>query len=85
VDIKEGMLIFKLGFSHLKEVALPSYIQASTQSVQGSIELTLKCHDKCLLGDYTHKLCLLRAPNGYSDKGIRDSSKPLHIKEVKKK
>jgi large subunit ribosomal protein L6 len=85
VDIKDKTLVFKLGFSHPKEMAIPEYIEASVQSVQGSIELTLKCYDKCMLGDYSHILCLLRAPNGYSEKGIRDSEKPLHIKEVKKK
>lgn len=85
VDVKGKTLAFKLGFSHTKEVEVPMAIEASAQTVQGSIELTLKCHDKCLLGDYAHKLCQLRAPNGYSEKGIRDIDKPLNIKEVKKK
>jgi len=85
VDIKDKTLLFKLGFSHQKEVAVPQDIEVSTQNVQGSIELTLKCYDKCMLGDYAHKLCQLRAPNGYSEKGIRDVAKPLTIKEVKKK
>jgi len=85
VDVKDKTLLFKLGFSHQKEVQVPKDIEASAQTVQGSIELTLKCYDKCMLGDYAYKLCLLRAPNGYSEKGIRDIDKPLHIKEVKKK
>lgn len=85
VDIKDNILIFKLGFSHSKEMVVPKDIEVSTKSVQGSTELTLSCYDKCLLGDYCHILCQLRAPNGYSEKGIRDMDKPLTIKEVKKK
>jgi large subunit ribosomal protein L6 len=85
VDIKDKTLVFKLGFSHQKEMTIPDYIEATTQAVQGSTELILKSYDKCLLGDYAHKVCLLRKPNGYSEKGIRDIEKPLHIKEVKKK
>ena len=49
VDVKDKLLTFKLGFSHQKEVMVPKDIEASAQTVQGSIELTLKCHDKCTL------------------------------------
>lgn len=85
VDIKDKLLVFKLGHSHNKEVILPDYIKASTQNVDGCIHLVLQCYDKCLLGDFAFQLSKLRPLNGYSEKGIRDIEKPLHIKEVKKK
>jgi large subunit ribosomal protein L6 len=85
VDVKGDTLLFKLGFSHEKTMTIPKEIEVIAKTVQGSTELTLNCYDKCLLGDYCHILCQLRAPNGYSEKGIRDIDKPLTIKEVKKK
>ena len=85
VEQKGDTLLFKLGFSHSKEIKIPEGVTVIMKNVQSSTELTLKSHDKCLLGDYAYSVCALRKPNGYSDKGIRDLDKILIVKEVKKK
>jgi large subunit ribosomal protein L6 len=85
VEQKGEILVFKLGFSHSKEIKIPEGITVEMKTLQSATELILKSHDKCLLGDYAYSVCALRKPNGYSDKGIRDLEKVLIVKEVKKK
>ena len=69
---KGNQLELTLGFSHPVLYILPPEISVETETKRGeSPKITLKSHDKQLLGQVTAKIRKLRPPEPYKGKGIR--------------
>ncbi len=73
VEVKGQLLEMSLGYSHDVHFLLPDEVKATADAVkkgQAPI-LTLKSHDKQLLGTVVAKLRSLRKPEPYKGKGIK--------------
>ena len=71
-ELKQNVLDLMLGFSHHIFFVLPQEVQAEVESKKGSNPIiTLKSHDKQLLGQIGAKIRSLRKPEPYKGKGIR--------------
>ena len=69
---KGNQLELTLGFSHPVLYVLPPEISVETETKRGeNPKITLKSHDKQLLGQVTAKIRGLRPPEPYKGKGIR--------------
>lgn len=69
---KGQQLELSLGFSHNVIFLLPDEIKVETQSERGKNPIvTLKSHDKQLIGQVCAKIRSLRKPEPYKGKGIR--------------
>ena len=69
---KGQQLDLSLGFSHNVSFLLPAEIKVETQSERGKNPIvTLKSHDKQLIGQVCAKIRSLRKPEPYKGKGIK--------------
>ena len=83
VQQKENNLTFFLGFSHKKEYVVPSGV--SIEIDKSGQNITLKSHDKLILGDVSSAIRSLRPPENYKGKGIRYENEVVLIKPGKAK
>ena len=71
-EAKGQMLEMSLGYSHDILMQLPNEVKIATrQEKRGNPIITLKSHDKQLLGYVAAKIRSLREPEPYKGKGIR--------------
>lgn len=82
VLIENGVLSFKLNFSHELKMVIPSYIK---RIVVNKTNIVFESHDLILLGNFIEKIYNLRPKDNYKGKGFSLKSKLVPIKEVKKK
>jgi large subunit ribosomal protein L6 len=73
-------LELKLGFSHIVSIKIPSQLIVSIKKNTINIE----CYDSVLLGNFLHKIRILKAPNVYKGKGIWYKNELKTLKVVKK-
>ena len=72
VAVSGQLLEFSLGYSHSLFLELPPEIKAEAVTERGKNPiLTLKSHDKQLLGMVARKIRSFRPPEPYKGKGIR--------------
>jgi large subunit ribosomal protein L6 len=73
VEVKGQTLEFSLGYSHDIHFEVPKEIKATTEAVKKGSNpvLTLKSHDKQLIGQVAAKIRSLRKPEPYKGKGIK--------------
>ena len=88
ISLKERVLEFKIGYSHIVPVKLPegmeiiTKINTKTKTIN-SIEL--KHVDKQLLNNFVSHLEMLRSVNPYSGKGVHADGKTYQRKSANKK
>ena len=71
-EVKDGLLMLGLGYSHDIAIQLPSEVQATAVTEKkGNPILTLKSIDKQLVGQVAAKIRSLRKPEPYKGKGIK--------------
>jgi large subunit ribosomal protein L6 len=71
-ETKGSMLELSVGFSHPIVMVLPGEIDAMAETKRGEPPMiTLKSHDKELLGQIAAKIRSFRPPEPYKGKGIR--------------
>ena len=85
VEAKGQILEFSLGYSHGIHLLLPPEITATAEVVRKGANpiLTLKSHDKQLLGMVAAKIRSLRKPEPYKGKGIKFVGEVLRRKAGK--
>jgi large subunit ribosomal protein L6 len=84
VDVKGQVLEMSLGFSHNVVFELPPEVKAEAVTERGKPPLlTLKSHDKQLLGQVAAKIRSLRKPEPYKGKGIRFKGEVIRKKAGK--
>ena len=81
----EGQLLdLSLGFSHHVYFQLPDEVKVETLSAKGKNPIiTLKSHDKQLIGQVAAKIRSLRKPEPYKGKGIRFQGEEVRRKAGK--
>jgi len=83
-EAKGQLLEMSLGYSHDVLMQLPPEIKVATrQEKRGNPIITLKSHDKQLLGYVAAKIRSLRAPEPYKGKGIKFVNEVLRRKAGK--
>ena len=71
-EVKDGLLMLGLGYSHDIAIQLPAEVQATAVTEKkGNPILTLKSVDKQLVGQVAAKIRSLRKPEPYKGKGIK--------------
>jgi large subunit ribosomal protein L6 len=71
-EVKDGLLMLGLGYSHDIALQLPAEVQATAVTEKkGNPILTLKSIDKQLVGQVAAKIRSLRKPEPYKGKGIK--------------
>lgn len=84
VSVEGQVIEFSLGYSHNLFFQLPPEIKAESVTERGKNPLlTLRSHDKQLLGMVTSKIRSLRAPEPYKGKGIKFVGEVLRRKAGK--
>jgi large subunit ribosomal protein L6 len=84
VSVQENVLDMMLGYSHHIYFQLPKEIKAEAITERGkNPTLTMKSHDKQLLGQVAAKIRSLRKPEPYKGKGIRFKGEVLRTKAGK--
>ena len=85
VEAKGQILEFNLGYAHDIHLLLPQEITATVEVVKKGANpiLTLKSHDKQLLGMVAAKIRSLRKPEPYKGKGIKFVGEQLRRKAGK--
>ncbi|MDR2585530.1 MAG: 50S ribosomal protein L6 [Prevotellaceae bacterium] len=85
VEAKGQVLEFNLGYSHDIHLMLPPEIKATAEVTRKGANpvLTLKSHDKQLLGMVAAKIRSLRKPEPYKGKGIKFVGEQLRRKAGK--
>jgi large subunit ribosomal protein L6 len=84
VEAKGQVLELNLGYSHAIYLELPKEIIAESDSPKrGNPTLTLKSHDKQLIGQVAAKIRSFRAPEPYKGKGIKFVGEELRRKAGK--
>jgi len=78
--LSSEMLELKLGFSHVVTIKIPSQLSVSIKKTTINIE----GYDPVLLGNFLHKIRILKAPNIYKGKGIWYKNELKTLKIVKK-
>lgn len=81
-QVQGHKLMLTLGYSHPVTFELPHGISVETPSVT---EISLKGHDKGLLGQVAANIRALRKPEHYKGKGVRYKNEKIILKETKKK
>ncbi len=76
-------VVFSLGYSHKVELPLPKEVTLEVDKT--GQQLTLKSHDKELLGAYCDKIRSLRSPEPYKGTGIRYANEEVARKAGKTK
>ncbi len=82
VQVQGNKLNLTLGFSHPVSYDLPTGVSVESPS---QTEISLKGHDKCLLGQVAANIRALRPPEHYKGKGVRYKNEKIILKETKKK
>jgi large subunit ribosomal protein L6 len=82
VQLQGHKLNLTLGYSHPVTYDLPNGITAESPT---QTEISLKGHDKCLLGQVAANIRALRPPEHYKGKGVRYKNEKIILKETKKK
>lgn len=83
-EIKGQILELALGYSHNIFLELPKEIKAEVVAERGKNPiLTMKCHDKQLLGQVAAKIRSFRKPEPYKGKGIKFQGEVLRKKAGK--
>jgi large subunit ribosomal protein L6 len=80
VSLSGSDLIFKLGFSHDVSVKAPQGIKFE---VEGNTKLTIKGHDKQLVGQVASNIRKLKKPEPYKGKGIKYAGEVIRRKAGK--
>lgn len=81
VEVKGQVLDLSLGFSHHLFFQLPEEIKAEAVAERGKNPLlTLRSHDKQLLGQVAAKIRSFRKPEPYKGKGIKFQGEELRRK-----
>ena len=71
-EVKDGLLMLGLGYSHDIALQLPAEVQATAVTEKkGNPIVTLKSIDKQLVGQVAAKIRSLRKPEPYKGKGIK--------------
>ncbi len=85
VEVKGQILEFSLGYSHDIHFEIPTEVKAVAEAVKKGQApvLTLKSHDKQLIGQVAAKIRSLRKPEPYKGKGIRFVGEQLRRKAGK--
>ncbi len=84
VSVEGQVIEFSLGYSHNLFLQLPPEIKAEAVTERGKNPLlTLRSHDKQLLGMVASKIRSLRAPEPYKGKGIKSVGEVLRRKAGK--
>lgn len=84
VSVQDNVLDMMLGYSHHVYLQLPKEIQAEAVTERGkNPTLTMKSHDKQLLGQVAAKIRSLRKPEPYKGKGIRFKGEIIRTKAGK--
>lgn len=82
VTLDKNKLIFKLNFSHLIELDVPSYI---TKVTINKTNLVFESIDPVLLGSFVEKIYNFKPKDSYKGKGFSLTTKAVPLKEIKKK
>lgn len=82
VTMDKNKLIFKLNFSHLIELDIPSYI---TKVTINKTNLVFESTDSVLLGSFLETIYNLKPKDSYKGKGFSLATKTVPLKEIKKK
>ncbi|MCI4667924.1 MAG: 50S ribosomal protein L6 [Bacteroidia bacterium] len=83
-EVKGGLLELTVGYSHPIVMALPPEVKAEAVSERGKPPvITLKSHDKQLIGQIAAKIRSFRPPEPYKGKGIRFQGEQIRRKEGK--
>ncbi|MDR0695058.1 MAG: 50S ribosomal protein L6 [Prevotellaceae bacterium] len=85
VEVNGQVLQFSLGYSHDIYFEIPQEVKATAETVKKGANpvLTLKSHDKQLIGLVAAKIRSLRAPEPYKGKGIKFVGEQLRRKAGK--
>jgi large subunit ribosomal protein L6 len=85
VEVNGQVLQFSLGYSHDIHFEIPKEVKATAEAVKKGTNpvLTLKSHDKQLIGLVAAKIRSLRAPEPYKGKGIKFVGEQLRRKAGK--
>jgi large subunit ribosomal protein L6 len=85
VEVNGQVLQFSLGYSHDIYFEIPKEVKATAEVVKKGANpiLTLKSHDKQLIGMVAAKIRSLRAPEPYKGKGIKFVGEQLRRKAGK--
>lgn len=85
VEVKGQLLEFNLGYSHDIHFEIPQEVKAVAEAVKKGANpvLTLKSHDKQLIGAVAAKIRSLRKPEPYKGKGIKFVGEQLRRKAGK--
>ncbi|MDR3132916.1 MAG: 50S ribosomal protein L6 [Prevotellaceae bacterium] len=85
VGVNGQVLQFSLGYSHDIYFEIPKEVKATAEAVKKGANpvLTLKSHDKQLIGLVAAKIRSLRAPEPYKGKGIKFVGEQLRRKAGK--
>jgi large subunit ribosomal protein L6 len=80
-EVKNGILDLSLGFSHHIFLQIPPEINVVTVTERGkNPSITMKSHDKQLLGQVAAKIRSLRPPEPYKGKGVKFKGEELRKK-----
>ena len=83
--VRSNIIDFDLGYSHRIIFIVPSEIETVIEEKKGNgILVTLRGHDKQLIGEVAAKIRALRPVEPYKGKGIRYLGERVVIKEGKK-
>lgn len=81
-QVKPGVLVLSLGFSHPVEYVYPDVVTIETPS---NTTILLKSINKQILGQVASEIRAFRPPEPYKGKGVRYAGEAIVLKEVKKK
>jgi len=82
VDKESKKLSLKVGFSHSVDIALPRDIKSVFVSKEN---IVVESKDKISLGNFIHKLYIIKPTNAYKEKGFILGNTKVKLKEIKKK
>jgi large subunit ribosomal protein L6 len=75
-------IIFKLGYSHL--IVLPIPTQIFSVSITKNL-ISMQSYDITFLGNFLAKIVSLRSPDPYKGKGFLRKNEKIELKQLKKK
>ena len=75
-------IIFKLGYSHL--IVLPIPTQILNVSITKNL-ISMQSYDITFLGNFLAKIVSLRSPDPYKGKGFLRKNEKIELKQLKKK
>jgi len=79
-EVKDGKIIFALGFSHPVEVAIPAGLKVTAEKNN----IIVSGADKELVGSFAANLRALKKPEPYKGKGMRYENEVIRRKQGKK-